>query len=156
MGRVKEHNRKISNDRVKKEREQKYKILIAVEGNNKTEKLYFSNFEDRSKPYNITFAKGNNTDPLNLVKMLIKEIKDLDLDLKDGDVAYCIFDTDMDSNKNKVIEEGIPFAEGRRLFYVALTRTKNHVYLLCDKNLKKDSEFISEIYGIMKSNMGKN
>ena len=39
MGRVKEHNRKISNDRVKKERKQKNKILIAVEGNNKTEKL---------------------------------------------------------------------------------------------------------------------
>ena len=55
--------------------------------------------------------------------------------------------------RNEVIDEGIPFAEERRLFYVALTRTKNHVYLLCDKNLKKDSEFISEIYGIMKSNM---
>ena len=55
--------------------------------------------------------------------------------------------------RNEVIDEGIPFAEERRLFYVALTRTKNHVYLLCDKNLKKDSEFISEIYGIMKSSM---
>ena len=42
MGRVKEHNRKISNDRVKKERKQKNKTLIAVEGNNKTEKLYFT------------------------------------------------------------------------------------------------------------------
>lgn len=58
--------------------------------------------------------------------------------------------------QNEVIDEGIPFAEERRLFYVALTRTKNHVYLLCDKNLKKDSEFISEIYGIMKSNMACN
>lgn len=58
--------------------------------------------------------------------------------------------------RNEVIDEGIPFAEERRLFYVALTRTKNHVYLLCDKNLKKDSEFISEIYGIMKGDMGKN
>lgn len=30
MGRVKEHNRKISNDKVKKERKQKYKILIII------------------------------------------------------------------------------------------------------------------------------
>ena len=121
MGRVKEHNRKISNDRVKKERKQKNKILIAVEGNNKTEKLYFSNFEDRSKPYNITFAKGNNTDPLNLVTMLIKEIKKLNLDLADGDVAYCIFDTDIDPNKNKVIEDAVNLANEHNIKIITST-----------------------------------
>ena len=110
MGRRVEHNRRISNDRVRKVRKQKSKILIAAEGKNKTEKTYFSNFEDGKKTYNITYARGNNTDPLKLVKMLIKEIDELKLDLQDDDVAYCIFDTDVDTNKNKIIEEAIQLA----------------------------------------------
>ena len=110
MGRRVEHNRRISNDRVRKVRKQKSKILIAAEGKNKTEKTYFSNFEDGKKLYNITYARGNNTDPLKLVKMLIKEIDELKLDLQDDDVAYCIFDTDVDPNKNKIIEEAIQLA----------------------------------------------
>ncbi len=111
MGRRVEHNRRISNDRVRKVRKQKSKILIAAEGKNKTEKTYFSNFEDGKKSYNITFARGNNTDPLKLVKMLIMEIDELDLDLQDDDVAYCIFDTDVNPNKNKIIEEAIQLAK---------------------------------------------
>ena len=111
MGRRIEHNRRISNDRVRKVRKQKSKILIAAEGKNKTEKTYFSNFEDGKKTYNITYARGNNTDPLKLVKMLIKEIDELKLDLQDDDVAYCIFDTDVDPNKNKIIEEAIQLAK---------------------------------------------
>lgn len=111
MGRRVEHNRRISNDRVRKVRKQKSKILIAAEGKNKTEKTYFSNFEDGKKSYNITYARGNNTDPLKLVKMLIKEIDELKLDLQDDDVAYCIFDTDVDLNKNKIIEEAIQLAK---------------------------------------------
>ena len=111
MGRRVEHNRRISNDRVRKVRKQKSKILIAAEGKNKTEKTYFSNFEDGKKSYNITYARGNNTDPLKLVKMLIKEIDEIKLDLQDDDVAYCIFDTDVDPNKNKIIEEAIQLAK---------------------------------------------
>ncbi len=111
MGRKVEHNRIISNERVRKVRKQKNKILIASEGKNKTEKTYFSNFEDGKKSYNITYAKGNNTDPLKLVKMLIKEIGELKLDLQDNDVAYCIFDTDVNPNKNKIIEEAIELAK---------------------------------------------
>ena len=75
MGRRIENKRVISNDRVRKERKQKNKIIIAVEGKNKTEKLYFNNFDNGKKNYSISFAKGNYTDPLNLVKMLIEEMK---------------------------------------------------------------------------------
>ena len=55
--------------------------------------------------------------------------------------------------KNKWYEEKIPFAEERRLFYVALTRTKNNIYLLVNKNSKKRSPFINEIYNIIKDNL---
>lgn len=41
--------------------------------------------------------------------------------------------------------EKIPYVEERRLFYVALTRTKNKVYLLINKEETKQSIFINEI-----------
>ena len=110
MGRKVEHKRIISNDWVRKIRKQKNKILIAVEGKNKTEKKYFSNFENGKKSYNITYARGNNTDPLKLVQMLIREIDELKLDLTHGDAFYCIFDTDMDAHKNKIIEKAMQLA----------------------------------------------
>lgn len=118
MGRRIEHNRKISNDRVRKVRKQKSKILIAVEGNNKTEKIYFNNFEDSKKNFDISYARGNNTDPLKLVQMLIKEIKDNDLDLLDDDMAFCIFDTDIDPNKNKVIDNAIKLANKNNIIII--------------------------------------
>lgn len=45
---------------------------------------------------------------------------------------------------DSIIEE-MPFAEERRLFYVALTRTKNKVYLVVPNNRRTKSEFINEI-----------
>ena len=54
--------------------------------------------------------------------------------------------------KVKPEEEKIPFAEERRLFYVALTRTKNYVYLLTNNNPNHRSTFINEIYNIIKEN----
>lgn len=54
--------------------------------------------------------------------------------------------------KQQLIEESIPFAEERRIFYVALTRTKNHVYLLTNRDSKKRSPFIEEIARIIKEN----
>ena len=41
------------------------------------------------------------------------------------------------------IDEGIMYPEERRLFYVALTRTKNRVYIVCPKS--KVSSFVKEI-----------
>lgn len=51
-------------------------------------------------------------------------------------------DNILKENKKKITEEE------RRLFYVALTRTKNHVYLLV--NLFKPSIFIKELKKIVK------
>ena len=55
--------------------------------------------------------------------------------------------------KNIPQEEKIPFAEERRLFYVALTRTKNYVYLLVNENPTNRSPFINEIYNIIKNQL---
>ncbi len=105
MGRKLTNKRCISSDRKRIIRKQKNKILIAVEGKNKTEKIYFNNFDDGKKNYSISFAKGNYTDPLNLIKMLINEVKKIGMDLNDKDEAYCVFDTDINPSKNKIINE---------------------------------------------------
>lgn len=42
-------------------------------------------------------------------------------------------------------KEIIPYPEERRLFYVAITRTKNKVYILCPHEFEKRSDFVKEI-----------
>ena len=51
--------------------------------------------------------------------------------------------------KLDTIKEEMPFAEERRLFYVALTRTRNKVYLVVPKSSRSKSEFINEIESLM-------
>jgi len=46
-------------------------------------------------------------------------------------------------------KEPIPFAEERRVFYVALTRTKNYCYLLVNKDPNLRSPFINEMISII-------
>lgn len=47
------------------------------------------------------------------------------------------------------------FAEERRVFYVALTRTKNHVYLLTNRDEKERSPFLMELYNLIKEEKNK-
>lgn len=130
MGKGLNKNRKISNDRVKKPRSTKNKILIAVEGNNKTEKNYFNNFERIENTYNISYARGNNTDPLKLVQMLIKEIREQELDLEHNDKAFCVFDTDLDPNKNKIINNALRLAKENNIRIITSTPSIELWFLL--------------------------
>lgn len=100
----------ISEDRKNIKKQIKSKIVIAVEGKNKTENLYFSHFDNGKKSYSISIASGNDTDPLKLVKSLDREIKRRGLNLSEGDKAFCVFDTDIDYNKNKIIKDAKNFA----------------------------------------------
>lgn len=92
-------------------RKSKRVILVAYEGENKTEKIYLSNFSGRDKSYIIKAVPGNETDPVNLVKQTINKISDLSLDLSDDDKAYCIFDTDINPEKDIQIETAIKLAK---------------------------------------------
>lgn len=50
---------------------------------------------------------------------------------------------------NALYDEDYAFAEERRLFYVALTRTRNHVFLLTNHNRNERSPFLDELYQIV-------
>ena len=52
---------------------------------------------------------------------------------------------------SKIKEEAIKYAEERRVFYVALTRTKNYVYLIVDEDIRNRSIFALELEGMIKS-----
>lgn len=52
--------------------------------------------------------------------------------------------------RDKPIEERISYAEERRIFYVALTRTKRRVILFRNKNSKKRSKFVDELYDMVR------
>lgn len=87
-------------------RKRKPVILISTEGKNKTEEIYFSNF-NRNKKYSIIYSKGNYTDPVNMVSALQRDVKRMELQKRYGDIAYCIFDTDVDTSKQKQIDTAL-------------------------------------------------
>lgn len=62
-----------------------------------------------------------------------------------GRISHWIFEY----FKLDTITESMPFAEERRLFYVALTRTRNKVYLVVPNHRINKSEFINEIEKII-------
>ncbi len=47
--------------------------------------------------------------------------------------------------KPQIPQESIKYAEERRVFYVAMTRTKNNVFVMYNMNTKNRSEFVDEL-----------
>ena len=90
-------------------------ILLAYEGENKTERYYFENFKGADKNYVIKIVPGNETDPVNLVKQTIQKAKELELDLKGEDRAFCVFDTDVDPQKNLQILSAVALANSKKI-----------------------------------------
>ena len=118
----------ITPDRKHQKRIPKVNILIAGEG--KTERIYFDHFDDGKKGYTIKFARGNDTDPLSLVKNLNNTVKRLGLDLKDGDKAFCVFDTDDCKDKEKILLEAITFAKKNKIDIIFSTPSIELWFLL--------------------------
>lgn len=104
-------------------------IIISVEGRNKTERYYFENFNKREFNYNIKFADGNETDPLNLVMNLKDTMVRHGFD-SEVDKAFCIFDMDVEPYKLKQKEEAIKFAKENNIVVLTSTPCFELWYLL--------------------------
>lgn len=85
-------------------------VIIGCEGNsnNKTEKTYFTNFISRKCI--IKFSKGNSTDPVGIVEDLLSFIKN-EIELEDDDKVYAVFDTDVNPEKQQLIDEAKKLAK---------------------------------------------
>lgn len=89
--------KKVTKEKVTRER--KKIIVIGTEGQNKTEVLYFRELEKKQDRYHCIFAKGNATDPINIVRNTVKKAREEELSSKDGDLAISVFDLDVDESK---------------------------------------------------------
>ncbi len=103
-------------------------VIIGCEGKNKTEKIYFNNFNSRQCI--IKFSKGNSTDPKGIVQDLINFIKSNEIEIEENDKVYAIFDTDVGQNKQQRIEEAKSLAEENGVEIITSTPTFELWFLL--------------------------
>lgn len=92
-------------------RKQRKIILIGSEGKNQTEKIYFSHFNQIQKNYRINFSKGIHTDPVGVVRDLIKTIQSTYFDFDEGDIAFCLVDVDFGLDRCKQLNTAIELAK---------------------------------------------
>jgi len=89
-------------------------FLIATEGNNKTEEIYFRNIMKSTNKVKIRFASGIKTNCNEMVRNLLKECKNLELDEKLGDRAYCVVDSDVDKSKDRQLRQADELASNSK------------------------------------------
>lgn len=119
----------------------KEKEIFAL-GRNNSDINFFKDFEiiDNKIKYldkNITFMSIHKSKGLESEAVIIVNLEDKPLGFPSK------IEEDLLINYLNNIKETYPFDEERRLFYVALTRTKGNVYLFTP--LKNKSPFVSEI-----------
>jgi len=90
-------------------------IAISAEGRNKTETLYLKKFN--SDKVKVHFAHGQSTDPVKMMKELLAECKDQGIKPLEGDLAFCLIDSDANSDKDIQIAkaEKLGQADGARV-----------------------------------------
>ncbi len=124
-------------------------ILIGTEGRNKTEKIYFNEFFRNSKNYKVRFPSSTETDPEGIVQSAIRFIRNEELDLSHGDLAFCVMDTDTDKSKQAQIDKALRLAEKNEI-QVLLSNPCFEIWFLqhfrySTKNYLSNDEVIKEL-----------
>lgn len=86
------------------DRGKKRTILFGAEGHNETERRYFSSFNSDPQLKNLfdfKYAKGSKTDPVGVVEDLVRAMSRIKLSAEDGDLAFCLLDSDCDRSKDR-------------------------------------------------------
>lgn len=119
------------------------KEIMVIGRNNKDINYYIDNeFKKEEDLYNyknikfryLTIHKSKGLEADNIILINVEDkITGIPTKLKDEDILKYVNNT----------KDYFPYEEERRLFYVALTRTKNYVYII--NNPKKESIFTKEI-----------
>ena len=102
-------------------------IIIGCEGKNKTEKIYFKNFNSRKCI--IKFSKGNSTDPVGIVQDLIN-FMDNDVGREENDRVYAVLDTDVNTEKQQQIEDAKKLAKENGVEIITSTPSFEEWFLL--------------------------
>ncbi|MBI0582801.1 MAG: RloB domain-containing protein [Methanomassiliicoccus sp.] len=67
-------------------------MLVVVEG--ETENNYFRGLKERDSNIEIVLVKPGPADPIHLVEACMHHMREMAIDIEDGDVAVCVFDVD--------------------------------------------------------------
>lgn len=102
-------------------------IVIGCEGNNKTEEIYFKNFNSRKCI--IKFSTGKNTDPVGIVNDLIKFI-DNEIEREEDDKYFAVLDTDVNQDKQSQIDTAKKLAMENGVEFITSTPTFEYWYRL--------------------------
>ena len=78
-------------------REPRKVYMIVCEGE-KTEPIYFKRYRTRYSNLEIKTPNSKSTDPRNLARFAKEQINKEGLDLRNGDVIWCVFDCDENTN----------------------------------------------------------
>lgn len=107
-------------------------ILIAAEGKNKTETLYFKSFSPTGTK--IHFAPGNETDPQKMMAHLLAECERLGVGDEAGDRAFCLVDHDADAKKDSQIAAADAMARATKgVVAQIISNPCYEVWYLCHK-----------------------
>ena len=86
-------------------------VVIGAEGRNKTEKLYFMELFRNNKSYRVKFPTSTDTDPVRIVQAAVQYIRDEEIDQDNGDLVFCVVDTDTDPRKQNEINKAVKIAD---------------------------------------------
>ena len=103
-------------------------IFISAEGTNKTETLYFKQFQSRGVQFK--FVTGSSTDPVKMSKDLVSKMNAEGFDVEYGDAAYCLVDGDNYPYKNQQIAEADSLAR-EHAFKIILSNPCFEIWFIC-------------------------
>lgn len=78
---------------------------LILEGRNKTEKLYFGNFNTRNAPYILKLISAEDTDPLRMAKKADEIWKKNGMQTEDDEKVFCLVDLDLSKTKYEQVEK---------------------------------------------------
>ena len=88
-----------ANKKCRQHKKRRKVLVIATEGANKTEKIYFNEFNRMQDEFRVVNAPGNYTDPIKIVQSAMYAAKKEELDYDDGDMAIAVFDVDFNKQE---------------------------------------------------------
>ena len=74
-------------------------ILLVCEGKNKSERKYFSHFQERDTAYRLIIKDSEATDVLGMAKRAKNLYAEYQMDSQIGDHAFCLVDLDLRTDK---------------------------------------------------------
>ena len=130
-------------------RERKRIILVATEGQNKTESNYLRCFDDEF--FTLVFVPDRSTDPVNLMKSLIAKAEEVGLTEELRDKAYCIVDADANPNKDRKIKQADNLAKKVGIASLIVSNPCFEIWFLCHHGYSSRQYYSSdEVISVLK------